>query len=93
MGEVHDDNALRKLEAAKRQARLSQSAHHYFKETPGGKELYKELEFQCGVNCPAFSAKDNFNPHGAAFRDGMREGIQIISRLVKAHEENKKHDE
>lgn len=85
---VHDDNKAKQLELAKKQARLAHSAHEYFTQTEGGKELYRELAFQAGEDVPAFSGKDNFNPTAAAYRDGMRGTFLIIKKLIDHHERN-----
>lgn len=87
MAKVHDDNAKRKLEAAKRQARLAHAAHEFFRASPQGQELFQFLEQQAGSKHPAFSAREGWNPHGAAFRDGMRATFLIIENLIKEYEE------
>lgn len=85
MSDVEQENQRKQLQAAKKEAQLAHAAHEFFTNTEGGIELYKELEFKSGANHPAFSAKDNFNTHGAAFRDGMRATFLQIQRLIQSH--------
>ena len=88
MGDVHQDNQQKQLEAAQKQARLARTASEFFTGTPDGQELLKEMEINSGANFPAFSARDDFNERGAAYRDGMRSSFLFINDLIKQHKYN-----
>ncbi len=86
MNDVKEANALKILEHRKEVARIGKAAKEFFKDTPQGKELYAKLKEQSGDNHSAFSARDNFNPNAAAFRDGMRATFLIISNIIQEYE-------
>lgn len=88
MSDVNADNVAKHIAAKREEARLAESAHQYFTGTAEGKKLLKRLEHETGANFPAFTGKDNFNSHSAAFRDGMRASYLIIANLIKHHQEN-----
>jgi hypothetical protein len=94
MSDVEADNVRKRIKEDRERAKLAESAWHYFTQSPEGKNLHRILEHQSGANFSAFSAKDNFNPHGAAFRDGMRATFLVIQNLIKEHESaTKSHPE
>lgn len=86
MSDVEADNVRKRIKEDRERAKLAESAWHYFTQSPEGKNLYRILEHKSGANFPAFSPKENFNPHGAAFRDGMRATFLEIQNLIKEHE-------
>jgi len=85
--DIKADNVAKRIASDRDQARLAESAHTYFKGSAEGKKLFKKIEHESGANFPAFNHKDNFNAHGAAFRDGMRATFLIIQNLIKDHED------
>ena len=86
--DVHKDNALKHLEAQKKEARLAHAAYEFFEGTTEGKELYEYLAHESGANLPSFSPRDNFNSNAAAFRDGMRAQHLKVQNLIKHHKES-----
>ena len=88
MADVQSDNVSRRIAIERDSARLAESAHQYFTRTKEGQKLLAHLEHESGASHAAFNARDSFNPHAAAFRDGMRATYLIISNIIKHHESN-----
>ena len=90
MEDVHSANKQRTASAEIEKRDLAEAAHAFFVGTPKGKLLYAELKRSSGHDLSAFSPRDNFDSHGAAFRDGMRATFLLIKKHIENHEQYNK---
>lgn len=75
-----------------KRARMAESFVSFITNSEGGMDFWIWFKTISGFEHSAFSARDNFNPHGAAFRDGMRETFNQVLGLVEEHNNKKNHE-